>query len=245
MFCIYRITNKLNGHTYIGQHKYTDNNDPMGKYKGSGKLLKRAYNKYGIDKFETEILYRNIRDKSTVDAMEIWAIKKYKPEYNIAEGGSGGITWKGDCPSKGKHHSMEARMKMSKSSHHCSNRYEYNVYWWNRWIKYNISIVTRNKSTYNVRPFKTSPFDRYIEYTLSIYNYHDAKQRHSDSGKKLGSIKTTLGKHWYNNGSINVMRYSCPEGFKSGYIPSNKQRSIWCSEAFRNKCIASKSAKED
>ena len=33
-----------------------------------------------------------IRDKETVDAIEIWAIKKYKPEYNIAKGGSGGIT---------------------------------------------------------------------------------------------------------------------------------------------------------
>lgn len=43
MYCIYRITNKVNGNTYIGQHMYTNEADPMGKYKGSGLLLKKAY----------------------------------------------------------------------------------------------------------------------------------------------------------------------------------------------------------
>lgn len=101
MYCIYRITNTINGKTYIGQHKYTDEANPMGKYKGSGKLLKLAYKKYGKENFETEVLYKRIRDKTTVDSMEIWAIEKYKPDYNIARGGSGGITYIGECPLKG------------------------------------------------------------------------------------------------------------------------------------------------
>ena len=29
MYCIYRITNKINGHIYIGQHKYEDESNPM------------------------------------------------------------------------------------------------------------------------------------------------------------------------------------------------------------------------
>ena len=90
MYCIYQITNKINGKRYIGQHKYEDESNPMGKYKGSGLNLHRAYKKYGIENFETEILYKRVRDKSTIDAMEIWAIEKYKPEYNIAKGGTGG-----------------------------------------------------------------------------------------------------------------------------------------------------------
>ena len=89
-YCVYRTTNLINGHSYIGQHMYTDESNPMGKYKGSGKLLKLAYKKYGLENFETEILYKRIRDKSTVDAMEIYAIEKYKPVYNIAKGGTGG-----------------------------------------------------------------------------------------------------------------------------------------------------------
>ena len=65
MYCIYKITNKINGHYYIGQHKYKDESNPMGKYKGSGKILWLAYNKYGFENFETEILYKRIRDKET------------------------------------------------------------------------------------------------------------------------------------------------------------------------------------
>lgn len=93
MYCIYKITNKINGHYYIGQHKYEDESNPMVSYKGSGKILWLAYNKYGFENFETEIIYKRIRDKETVDAMEIWAIEKYKPYYNITKGGSGGDTF--------------------------------------------------------------------------------------------------------------------------------------------------------
>lgn len=39
MYYIYRITNKINGKTYIGQHKYKKLND---NYTGSGKLIRRA-----------------------------------------------------------------------------------------------------------------------------------------------------------------------------------------------------------
>lgn len=91
MYCIYRITNKINGKTYIGQHKYTDLNDD---YMGSGKILKQSIKKYGIENFEKEILYSRIQYKETADDMEKFAIAKErvigKAEYNIADGGQGG-----------------------------------------------------------------------------------------------------------------------------------------------------------
>ena len=118
MFYIYRITNKVNGKTYIGQHKYKKLND---NYMGSGKLIVRAQKKYGMENFEKEILYSRIKYKSTADDMEKFAIAKeraiVKAEYNIANGGQGGSLRKGKAPwNKGKCQSEETKRKISESN---------------------------------------------------------------------------------------------------------------------------------
>ena len=119
MYYIYRITNKINSKTYIGQHKYKKLND---SYMGSGKLIKRAQKKYGIENFEKEILYSRIQYKATADDMERFAIAKEralgKAEYNIANGGQGGnlgeeINKKLSEVMKGKHLSEEHKRKIS------------------------------------------------------------------------------------------------------------------------------------
>lgn len=144
MYYIYRITNLINGKTYIGQHKYKDIND---SYMGSGVLLHRAFEKYGIENFTKEILYSKIQYQETANDMEKFAISKEralgKAEYNIADGGNGGDTyhcvnieiqkrmayWEGKKrpehsekmkgkPSrhKGKHHSEETKKRMSEAN---------------------------------------------------------------------------------------------------------------------------------
>lgn len=109
MYYIYRITNNVNGKTYIGQHKYKELDDD---YMGSGILLAQAKKKYRIENFEKEILYSSIQYKETADDVEKFAITKEralgKAQYNIADGGhSGG--------NKGKHFSEEHKRKLSEA----------------------------------------------------------------------------------------------------------------------------------
>ena len=53
-YLIYQTTNLVNGKIYVGQHQTYNLDDG---YIGSGTLLQKAIQKYGIDKFERKILY--------------------------------------------------------------------------------------------------------------------------------------------------------------------------------------------
>ncbi len=132
---IYRTTNLINGKIYIGKKKgeFTE------KYKGSGKYLKNAINKYGWDNFKVEV----IEYCETLDIQnerEKYWIAYYRNQnvemYNIANGGDGGDIFSclpkeqlqeikdyigycnksGICGNKGKHLSEEHKRKISESN---------------------------------------------------------------------------------------------------------------------------------
>ena len=203
MYYIYRITNKINSKTYIGQHKYKDLND---NYKGSGKLLWKAYRKYGFENFEKEILYSSIQYKETADDMEKFAIAKEralgKAEYNIADGGQGGNLGEEvnkklrgeNNPFYGKHHSNEARRKISEA------RTGKKFGPLSEETKKKISEAQKGKKHSEERIRKNSESHK--------------GQVAWNKGKKLGSN----GTHWYNNGEVNVKAKECPEGFVKGRL---------------------------
>jgi group I intron endonuclease len=109
---IYKITNKVDGKSYIGQttralarrwggHK-------RAAKKGGTYRLHRAINKYGPDAFTVEVIAESWQP--FLDALEIFFIRLYNTRsqwgYNLTDGGGG---------NKGHSHSLETKARMSEA----------------------------------------------------------------------------------------------------------------------------------
>ena len=137
-FIIYKTTNLVNNKIYIGAHETNNLND---NYLGSGKYLKSAIKKYGVNSFVKEILFiYNNREQMFSKEAELVTEEfcKRNDTYNIKVGGFGGwnhVSWKGKKRSKenkqkqslamkdkignknsfyGKHHKIETKNTLSK-----------------------------------------------------------------------------------------------------------------------------------
>lgn len=129
-YYIYKITNKINGKIYYGQHS-TNNLDDG--YMGSGKLLHKAFKKYGLENFEKKILKlcNSIDELNIIEARlvnERWLSKNKDRCYNLRPGGKNAKLTKvikekisasrkgknkGQIPwNKGKHLSEEHKRKI-------------------------------------------------------------------------------------------------------------------------------------
>ncbi len=89
---IYRITNTVNGHFYIGQSRnikrrwYLHKNNAT-KTKKHYTVLEKAFKKYGIEAFAFEIIeFCSVDD---LDSREMFYISKMHPQYNMNSGGAG------------------------------------------------------------------------------------------------------------------------------------------------------------
>lgn len=118
---IYKILNKVNGKIYVGVHRTDDLNDG---YMGSGKIIKRAQEKYGIENFEKTILQFFDTYSDALQKEKEMVTKEFIEEsnnYNVKEGGYGNCSWSTDMLKKFSDASIkrwenkEYREKMIKS----------------------------------------------------------------------------------------------------------------------------------
>jgi hypothetical protein len=89
-YTIYKTTNKIDGKIYIGKHQTKDLNDG---YMGSGKYLKSAIEKYGLENFEKDILfiYDNEEEMNAKEAELVSEeFVNEDTNYNLCPGGKGG-----------------------------------------------------------------------------------------------------------------------------------------------------------
>lgn len=112
---LYQTTNKINGKIYIGVHS-TNNLDDG--YMGSGKLIRRAFDKHGKENFTREIIEFYDTKEEAYAAEKTIVTRDFISEttnYNIAEGGFGGWTGVDHSGEKnpffGKKHSVESTAK--------------------------------------------------------------------------------------------------------------------------------------
>lgn len=111
-YCIYKVTNNINGKSYVGQTKnlFERLNDHIYSEYHGALLLHRAIQKYGVENFTVTIVVQT-DDKSELDNFEIDCIKKFVAlsplGYNLTEGGSRPPSY------KGKKHSSETLTRLS------------------------------------------------------------------------------------------------------------------------------------
>jgi len=91
IYKIYKITNKINNHFYIGYTKLSLQKrfNLHIKSKTTKMPIVSAIKKYGAENFNIELLYEFNNKKNAVEC-EIRLIEELNPNYNIHSGGTGG-----------------------------------------------------------------------------------------------------------------------------------------------------------
>ena len=205
-FTIYKITNKINGKVYIGQHK-VKSLFARDNYLGSGgKRYQNAIKKYGKQNFSKEIITIAMT-QSEADVLEKYYIKKYdstNPEkgYNILVGGQGSGRRENQIPwNKGKKGCQTAWNKGLILGPVTEEEYE---------KRYGNRVYDHEKlsKAHKGKGKGCTPWNKGKKHPkVSEYNRAHGVKPPSQKGKK-----------WYNNGTISIMSNSCPEGFVPGRI---------------------------
>jgi hypothetical protein len=197
-YTIYKTTNKINGKIYIGKHQTKDLNDG---YMGSGKHLKRAIAKYGIENFKREILFQ-FGTEAEMNAKEAELVTEdfclREDTYNICAGGKGGWGYINSTGLRTKGHNEETNVKRSNT------------------------LKGKKPSDNTITAVKKAHMDGKIKYDntkgKNISEEHKVKISIANS-KMIGDKNSQYNTVWITNGKDNkkILTTLCiPEGWYIG-----------------------------
>ena len=204
-YVIYKVTNQIDGKFYVGSHKTKNLNDD---YMGSGKYLKHAQEKYGIENFTKEILFifDNPKDmyKKESDIVNENFLASDNT-YNLKIGGFGGWDF---INRSGLNTTLEQCSKAGKA---CIKKYNGSPFKNKKHTdqtKKEISEKLRKNPSYGFLGKKHT-----IEHKMSISAIMKEKQ--------LGNKNSQYGTMWITNGKENKKINKndfVPEGWNKGRV---------------------------
>ena len=235
---IYETTNLINGKKYIGKHK---SNKFDYNYYGSGIGLKKALNKYGKENFKVIILEKIQTNQKDLDLKEIYYIEKYnavkdKNYYNQSYGAEN-EGWAGYNKAakeknynsfKGKHHTKETKLKISKKRKEYYKKYGFPEETRKKISKANKGKVVSEETKQKMRNHKFTKEHRekiskaQSGKNNSMYGKHlskNVKKHLSEIRKNRIWINNNINEKWINKDEINIY---FAQGFVKGRLKRKK-----------------------
>lgn len=204
-YIIYKTTNLANGKFYVGKHKtkYLDDG-----YMGSGKILKHAISKYGLDNFHREILYICRNEKHMNLLEKILVVPDPELNYNLCPGGHGGFGYINSSLSEDMKEVRKSNLKHTPDVIHRATRHASST------LK---KTHAAGKIRYNTFTGKTRTAEWKRDHSLRMK-------------EKTGSKNSQFGTMWITNGVENKKIKKevdiIPEGWYKGRIlPTQSCRS--------------------
>ena len=186
-YTIYRITNKINGKTYLGKHQTVDLND---SYMGSGKLIRLAIRKHGKENFVKEVLYV-FDTENEMNAKEAELVDVGEHTYNMCSGGKGGWSYVNDGDTSKEYKMRGGRRAVEKGAgwHSLESRKKAGDFW-----------------KKNLQPKEMREKNRIAHLGMKMPDGHQQGEKNSQSGT-----------FWITNGIDNAKtRGYIPENWKRG-----------------------------
>ena len=87
---------------------------------------------------------------------------------------------------------------------------------WNKGKKMSEEFCRKNAESHKGKMAWNKGKKMSAEFCRKNSESHKGKPKSEETKKKIGA--SSIGKHWYNNGKINILAKECPDGFTPGRL---------------------------